>query len=164
MPPTVHDGYSPSFQRKRNMHTVYLHFDTSPARANQLAEEFQSYISQRHGIVLPRTKATRNTMDAGSILTIVLAAPSVAAVAQGLRTWLSKRNDIKVVFRDDKHTIIGTGMAGQDLPAFFDGAAKMQQAAARSADAANPVDTTSPIDAANTSSTAKPRKNAAGKR
>lgn len=107
------------------MTILYLHFDTSLARANQLAEELQAHIHDTCKVDLPRVKADPNTMDAGSVLTIALAAPTLVAVAQGIKIWLSKKNDIRIVFKDEKHTIIGSGMAGKDLPAFFEGATKL---------------------------------------
>jgi hypothetical protein len=107
------------------MTILFLHFDTSLARANQLAEELQTYIRDTCKVDLPRVKADASTMDAGSVLTIALTAPTLVAVAQGIKTWLSKKNDIKIVFKDEKHTIIGSGMSGKDLPAFFEGAAKL---------------------------------------
>lgn len=107
------------------MTTLYLHFETSLAQANQLAEELQTHINDIYQVYLPRKKAEGNTMDGGSVLTIVLAAPTLVAVAQGVRIWLSKKNDIRVTFKNEHNTIVGSGMAGKDLPAFFEGAAKL---------------------------------------
>jgi hypothetical protein len=107
------------------MTALYLHFDTPLARANQLAEELQTHIRNTCKVDLPRVKADPNTMDAGSVLTIALTAPTLVAVAQGIRTWLSKKNNIKIVFKDEKNTIIGSGLSGKDLPTFFEGAAQL---------------------------------------
>ena len=109
------------------MSTVSLHFDAPLSEANLLAEELQEYIKAFYGVRLIRTKANRAFMDAGSILTIVLTAPSVAAVGVGLKIWLSKKKGIKIFFKDKNMTVIGTGMAGKELPSFFSGIAKLQK-------------------------------------
>ena len=77
---------------------LYLHFETSLARANQLAEDLQTFIHERYRVYLPRFKAEANTMDAGSVLTIaigVLGAPTLVAIATVSKSGFPKEMILK---------------------------------------------------------------------
>jgi len=113
------------------MNYVTLHFDTSLDVANQLAEDLQTYLFNNYKVDLQRSQTNESYMDGGSVLTIVLAAAPIGILAHGIKNWLSKKDGVSITVMDEHKKVIGTGMAGKDLPAFFNGIANLEKDAPR---------------------------------
>jgi hypothetical protein len=98
---------------------LYLHFDTSTAEGNKLAEELQDYLRQTQNVELDRVKSDDNTQDAGAILAIILGAKSIIEIAKGISKWLQKKPEGSVTISTDKEKtkIVAQGVNGNTIEA-----------------------------------------------
>lgn len=107
------------------MESLYLRFDTSLAEANKLAEDLQLYLSNTQQITLSRIKDDENAQDFGATLVLVLGTPAIVAIAKGIQTWLSKRNNVTITIKTSKGEVVASGISGKDIPEVFKGAEKL---------------------------------------
>ncbi|THU40765.1 hypothetical protein FAM09_01230 [Niastella caeni] len=107
------------------MESLYLHFDTPLADANKLAEDLQSYLANTQQITLARIKDNDNAQDFGATLVLVLGTPAILAIAKGIQTWLSKRNNITITIKNSQGEVVASGISGKDIPKVFEGAEKL---------------------------------------
>lgn len=103
------------------MESLYLRFDASLADANRLAEDLQTFIQNTQQIELERIKDNENAQDFGATLILILGTPAILAVAKGIQTWLSKRNNVTLSFETKNGKVKASGLSGKDLPEFFKG-------------------------------------------
>ncbi len=89
------------------MDKVYIHFkDITLKEANKRAADLQKTITKSVKITPDLIKKDGNTMDAGSILEIILASKTVVEIAKAISIWLIRNNNVKIIFKDkDKNEI-----------------------------------------------------------
>lgn len=73
----------------------------SAAEAGRRAAELESFLrTSVPGIRIERLRENRESMDAGTILAVVLGSAAVVELAKGLTIWLSKRQGTELTFKD----------------------------------------------------------------
>jgi hypothetical protein len=102
---------------ERNKHQLVVEvLDRSPAENSKDAIELRDLIRRLAGpnSVVEISKWSQETQDFGTILTIALATPFAAAVAQGLRDFIAKRG-CRIEVRLPEGSVVATGSAGANL-------------------------------------------------
>jgi hypothetical protein len=84
-----------------------LSFEGASAKqANIQADELKSaLVRSSPGLVVTQQPAAGGTMDLGTILTVLLTADAVVAVAKGLGAFLRKYHDVKVTIKNSRGEI-----------------------------------------------------------
>lgn len=86
----------------------FTHLDN--LTANKYAIELNQYILREDQYIKTSILSEEGDMDAGSILTIVLGAPSIIIVAKGIADFLRRRNDAKITIKNKDNIVIASGL------------------------------------------------------
>lgn len=88
--------------------------EVSPADANRYAADLAETLHSVHQNVKVTQERTRpDTQDAGTILTIVLGAASVTAVAKGIAAWLARHSGARIQISADG-SVLATNLDSRD--------------------------------------------------
>jgi hypothetical protein len=80
--------------------------------AGALANSLQDSLKQV-GVPSSREKADPNTMDLGTLVTVIISSGAATALAQGVSTWLQKNLGASVSIKKNGETVIkGTNASG----------------------------------------------------
>jgi hypothetical protein len=98
----------------QRMYTIA--FDNgSVADANRWASELKEYIlDATSDVEVEQQRDNPYSQDAGTILSLVLAAPSVIAVAKALGNWLTLHRQAGITIKTPHGEIIGTNLTSKD--------------------------------------------------
>jgi hypothetical protein len=89
--------------------------ESGPSRAGQLADDLTSRIRELdETATVAISRASSDAMDLGTILTIVLGAAPVAALARGLGDWIRKQGDPTIRIKRGKEEIVIQGGLSAD--------------------------------------------------
>lgn len=94
--------------------TVIIEFENSIAESNVLVQQLVAIaeISKLDPAYKIEPKDPSN-QDAGTILTIVLGAPSIVILAQGLRDFLKSRSKAEITIKKGDGTIVAKGITSR---------------------------------------------------
>ncbi|WP_438003435.1 hypothetical protein WME89_31685 [Sorangium sp. So ce321] len=89
------------------------------AEANLAAMDLKAALEEVAGPeeVISIVKETKNTLDFGATIALVLGAPAAVAIAQGIAAYLRNRNDGSTVciIKVDGNEVVATGKAAESL-------------------------------------------------
>lgn len=89
--------------------------DVSVAEANRFANELRDIILDATDEIEMRFgQVELNSQDFGGTLVLVLGTPAVIAVAQGIRTWLQRRDTAKVTITTVNGEVRAEGLSSRD--------------------------------------------------
>lgn len=87
----------------------------SAADANRWASEFREYIlDATSDAEVEQQRDNLYSQDLGSILSIVLGAPAVVAVAKVLGNWLTLHRQVSITIKTSQGEIIGKNLTSKD--------------------------------------------------
>jgi len=90
--------------------------DTDTSEANKLASDLQNEIEELGTPVeLKRVRDPTDTLDFGATLAIVLAAPTVTALAKGIAAWM-KRTGTSVTLKVGDKDVVVKNVDSESLP------------------------------------------------
>lgn len=88
------------------------------AEAGAYADELRRYLlDQAPEIELERVRTDPDALDFGAGLAVILATPAIVAVAQGIKMWLARRTNSKVVIQVDDKKLEVDGIYARDAAA-----------------------------------------------
>lgn len=100
---------------------IKLVFEGSTASANMLVEDAKRSVSRsidRQGMTSLVSfcveKSRSDTMDAGTILVLLLGTPALIAVANGIKDFISMQQDI-VTITTENGTVVARGSAAKNI-------------------------------------------------
>jgi hypothetical protein len=86
----------------------------TPRETEQLATELYARLDgAARDVQIKRSKKSSETLEIGSILTIVLSSAAFRAVGNGVASWLANRQKATITIKRDG-TIIATGLTSAD--------------------------------------------------
>jgi membrane-associated two-gene conflict system component 1 (EACC1) len=99
-----------------------LSFDgADAAEANRFAAELAERLRDADApINVQEMRADPNAQDFGATLALLLAAPTVVALAKGISAWLAMRPDAKVTIKGKDGTLIASGLTSADARAVIE--------------------------------------------
>jgi len=100
--------------------------DATVADANRFAGSLADTLRDAHpSVIVDRHRGRADTQDAGTILSIVLAAPAAIAVAKGIAGWLARNAGVQIeVRRKGKVVLRATHLDSKDIPRIAEALAK----------------------------------------
>jgi hypothetical protein len=101
--------------------------EASPADASQLASELREYLlDEEPDLDVEQARSDPASQDLGATLILLLAAPSITAVARGLARWVERRGQNCIEFSKGKTSLRMTNLSdktaaqlGQELVSFL---------------------------------------------
>jgi hypothetical protein len=98
-------------------HSTIIRFQNLNAGiANRYAQTLRSTILDAAPmVVIEARKESQETMDFGTTLGIVLAGPTVVAVANGIRVWLEKHHGVELEFETSDGKLIARNVTAANV-------------------------------------------------
>ena len=98
------------------MSEIRIAFDgASAAEGNRLAPNLQASLSGVAGIKTTIVREREDAQDAGTIISIVLGAPAIAATVKALGAWLTRANQTGVTLMLPDGTVVLKNMRSEDV-------------------------------------------------
>jgi len=88
----------------------------SAAEGNKLAPKLQDSLTGVSGIKTEIVRERQDAQDAGTILSIVLAAPAVIAAVKAIGDWLARNNQSALDITLPNGTVVLKNMKSEDVP------------------------------------------------
>lgn len=92
-----------------------IHFsNVTTAEANRYAAELrEALLDASPDVGAIQQRDDPYSQDFGSTVVLILGTPAIIAVAQGIKAWLEKRNDVEIVLRPDGE-VHGRNLSSRD--------------------------------------------------
>ena len=89
--------------------------DVAESEAGLYADELrEALLDTSKGVKVEKMQAHEGSQDFGSVLVVVLAAPSVVAVASAVADWLKLRNSATIDITSPDGHIVATNLTSKD--------------------------------------------------
>ena len=87
----------------------------SDAERGQRAAELEQLLKTTvPGVSVKRTKINDETMELGTVLTVVFGSAAIEALGKGIAHWLAKRQSAQISIMTDKGQVNATGLTSAD--------------------------------------------------
>ena len=84
--------------------------DLDTRTASRFIQELEGVLLTEIPLERMNISSRKGNMDSGTILTIILGAPSVVAVAKGISDYLRRRNNARISIKKGDDSIIASGI------------------------------------------------------
>jgi hypothetical protein len=86
--------------------------ETPPVDAGRLAQDLVDLIQGEAGVEAHTARSSKDAMDLGTTVVLVLGTPAVLALAKGIADWIRKKGDPQLVIKKgDQEITVNSGLS-----------------------------------------------------
>lgn len=86
--------------------------ETPPADAGRLAQDLVDLVQGEAGVEAHTVRSSKDAMDLGATVILVLGTPAVLVIAKGIADWIRKKGDPQLVIKKgDQEIIVNSGLS-----------------------------------------------------